>query len=229
MKQEPCLDSRCMWQQWFVGVFLSGQGSAVQAAGAESQRNPTEDLQRADRLDWTQDARQTQSALILTVLYILCVCLCSNMLQLSSVCLVCWLFSPSLSCSSIFYSFPLCFIFLLILFLSVVISSCLSFSSCFLSVSWHVHVLSLTISRCRGPLCEHDSTDQRSPPLLFLGGRQETLLHRQRQHGLEIPGHSSNNPPHITAHTQNHTYSHFAHNHAHTHLNICILTQKQRL
>lgn len=78
-----------MWQQWSVGVFASGQGSAVQAAGAESQRNPAEDLQRDDWLARAGDTRQTESASSLTVLHILCVCLCSNMLQLSSVCLVC--------------------------------------------------------------------------------------------------------------------------------------------
>lgn len=68
--------------------------------------------------------------------------------------------------------------------------------------------LSLPISRRWGPLCEHDSADQRPPPLLLLGGRQETFLHRQRQHGLEISGHCIQDPPRITALTKTHTLLH---------------------
>lgn len=67
--------------------------------------------------------------------------------------------------------------------------------------------LSLPISRRWGPLCEHDSADQRPPPLLLLGGRQETFLHRQRQHGLEIPGHCIQDihSTHKNTHTPSHT------------------------
>lgn len=64
----------------------------------------------------------------------------------------------------------------------------------------------LFISRCWDPLCEYDSTDQRPPPLLLLGCRQETYLHWQRQHGLEISGHSMWDC-HTSQHTQSSTHS----------------------
>lgn len=86
---------------------------------------------------------------------------------------------------------------------------CLSFSCWFLCFTQSLFLflsLSFSISRCWGPLCEHDSADPRPPPLLLLGGRQETFLHRQRQHGLEISGHSIYNPLRITAHTETHIH-----------------------
>lgn len=43
--------------------FSSGQGSAVQAAGADGERDPPEDLQRDHRLGGARDTQQTLSAL----------------------------------------------------------------------------------------------------------------------------------------------------------------------
>lgn len=204
-------------------VFSSGQGSAVQAAGAESERNPTEDLQRDDRLDRAQHTRQTQSAL--TVLYIQCVRVqtcCSLDLFILLTALSLSLF-VLLSSFTLFPSFPL-FLYLVdnvsvcgliclyplpcltcnFLYFLLFSSSCCRFVChlIFICVS-----LSRSISRCWGPLCEHDSADQRSSPLLLLGGRQETFLHRQRQHGLEITGHCIYDSPHT---------------HLHTHFTFCI-------
>lgn len=167
------------------------------------------------------------------------------MLQLSSVCLFCSMLSPYLSCSApslclhLSLHLSLCFLFLLILFLSaarsavifLLVSRVASFIPVFLFLPYSFHSiclsLSRSISRCRGPLCEHDSADQRPPPLLLLGGRQETFLHRQRQHGLEITGHSIQDPPPTTACRQTHIQSFYTHTpiltdvHTHPHLRKC--------
>lgn len=115
----------------------------------------------------------------------LCVCLCSNMIILS-MCLnplscplsfhlplhVCFHGDPVYCDRSVVILYPPCDKFL---FLA---ASCLILD---------LHPFS--ISRRWGPLFEHDSADQRPPPLLLLGGRPEAFLHRQWQHGLEIPRH----------------------------------------
>lgn len=167
--------------QWIscdrVGVFLSGQGSAVQAAGAECQRNPAEDHKWDDWIDWAENTHQTQSAQLFYTIYLF---IPAQFLQsLSILLLIClsvsffWLiylvssyFSLSHSLLYFYFSFPCC-------------------PLCFL-----ISFLLLTISRSRSPLCEHDSTDQRQPAVLLLGGGQDTFLHRQCQHGVEISCHS---------------------------------------
>lgn len=165
-----------MWQQRCSDVFLSGPGSAVQAAGAESSKCQSEDLQRDHRLDWAQRARQTLSALTLTVLYIQCVRVqtcCSLALSVYSL-------SPyfPLNSLNLCVSFHLSFhpFHFLIDSVSVRCQICLHASPIafqhqpFVFYSSSVSV-SHSVSRRWGPLYKHDGSDQRPPPLLLLGGR----------------------------------------------------------
>ena len=124
------------------------------------------------------------------------VCLCSEMLLLTCLfnLLTCFL------SYSVYFSLSLCLLFLFYLSFFSLFSVCLYYFP-WLTQSFLFFCLWLPISRCWDTLCEHDSSDQRPPLVILLGGGQEAFLHRQRQHGLEIPGHCIQNPPH------HHTYS----------------------
>lgn len=85
-----------------VCCLSSGQGSAGQAAGAEGQRDPAEDLQRDDRLGGAGHAGQTLSALTAAL---------SHLLICVSACLHAWLHPPLFDLDSSFLllasSFPI--------------------------------------------------------------------------------------------------------------------------
>lgn len=175
----------CSSSDLAVCCLSSGQGSAGQAAGAQSQRDPAEDLQRDDRLGGVGHASQTLSALTGALSHLLicvsaCLPACFHPLPFD------WAYSFFL----ITRPFPI-----ITLFSSRVVGLLTpSFRSLWLksllpSLSAHF------LLRCWGPLGEHVGADQRPTSVLLLGCRQETLLHRQRWHGLEISGHCTSDTP----------------------------------
>lgn len=184
------------WQQASDGVFLLRAGLCCPGCRGWRQKGSTwrslagSSTQRSSTHSATTVSTSSRS--IIFILVSICTRLCAVSLLF---CLYFILFFPC----SLFCLYPSTFSHMTHLFPSLT-----SLDFFCLWLKFYLCLCLLPVSRCWGPPSEHDSADQRPSPVVLLGRGQETFLHRQRQHGLEIPGHCISDTPHIIKLTKKH-------------------------